>query len=371
VAIIQCFNEILGTTGRLEILVDSLKRITEKAFLRLAFFPVLIGLLPVPGGAVFSAPMVKETAREQALEPHHLALVNYWFRHVFEYTWPLYPSLIVLSGISGYSLGHLSVLFIPAALMSLFCGWFFLIRSVENRLTECGEPHEQTSDLKPLSQFQERGQNRSPYNSFLRAIWPLALMISLFFIQSRFMSPLIPIKYSEMICALLTVIFIQFFLDVHNTVQGMKRAFSKSGFYSMLLSIVSIMYFKSVIESGAAPVLASVFSSRAGAVFFITSLLPFLSGLALGYGPGVVGSSFPIVYSFVLHSFPEKLSGFIFLSFCSGFMGVLLSPAHLCLTVSKEFFEASTFDFYRLLFKMVAILFLLISLYFLLMYRLL
>lgn len=357
VGIIQSFNEILGSTGRLKALVDSLKQITHRAFVRLAFFPVLIGLLPVPGGAVFSAPMVMETARDQNLEPHHLALVNYWFRHVFEYTWPLYPSLIVLSGISGYKLMYLSVLFFPVACMSLFSGWFFLIRGVKSKKTTLD-----TDNILTPASNSPLGQ-KNPYIGFFQAIWPLILMISLFFIQERLGLILLPVKCSSMICSLLIVIFLQIIFDFKNSLKGIGSAFSKASFYSMLFSIVAIMFFKAVIETGASPVLVKMFSANTGAMIFITGLLPFLSGLALGYGPGVVGSAFPVVYNFVIQTSASQLSFFIIISFCCGFMGVLLSPAHLCLTISKEYFGASTSNFYKLLVKIVALLFFLITMY--------
>ena len=43
----------------------------------------------MPGGAIFSAPLVKGAAEGLDATPGQLSLVNYWFRHVWEVAWPL------------------------------------------------------------------------------------------------------------------------------------------------------------------------------------------------------------------------------------------------------------------------------------------
>ena len=61
----------------------------------LVAIPAAIGLVPMPGGALFSAPLVGKTVEETDHTPEWKAAVNYWFRHVMEYWWPLYPVVIV------------------------------------------------------------------------------------------------------------------------------------------------------------------------------------------------------------------------------------------------------------------------------------
>jgi hypothetical protein len=61
----------------------------------LVLIPAAIGLVPMPGGALFSAPLVGKTAEKSTNSPEWKAAVNYWFRHILEYWWPLYPVVIV------------------------------------------------------------------------------------------------------------------------------------------------------------------------------------------------------------------------------------------------------------------------------------
>jgi hypothetical protein len=60
----------------------------------LVLIPAAIGLVPLPGGALFSAPLVGQST-ENSSSPEWKAAVNYWFRHILEYWWPLYPVVIV------------------------------------------------------------------------------------------------------------------------------------------------------------------------------------------------------------------------------------------------------------------------------------
>ena len=69
-------------------------------------------------------------------------------------------------------------------------------------------------------------------------------------------------------------------------------------------------------------------------------VFPFISGLTTGIAVGFVGASFPIVFSLLGNS-PSAgtvLSTTV-LAFGSGFLGVMLSPIHVCLIVTNQHFK--------------------------------
>ena len=76
-------------TGQGRRLVTGLESYMRSPRVRLVFFPALIGLLPMPGGAIFSCPMVRDTAADTNLTNEQKGLINYWFRHIWEISWPL------------------------------------------------------------------------------------------------------------------------------------------------------------------------------------------------------------------------------------------------------------------------------------------
>ena len=84
--------------------------------------------------------------------------------------------------------------------------------------------------------------------------------------------------------------------------------------------------------------------------------LPFILGIITGYANALIGLGFPVLLPF----FQVHPSGFHFmmLAYVSGFAAVFLSPMHVCLVMTQEFFRADMKKVYRLLIPPVAIFFL-------------
>ena len=57
-------------------LLEHFQGLLRNAGLNLVVFPALIGLLPMPGGAIFSAPMVKNIGQRHALSGDRLSFIN-------------------------------------------------------------------------------------------------------------------------------------------------------------------------------------------------------------------------------------------------------------------------------------------------------
>jgi hypothetical protein len=75
------------------------------------------------------------------------------------------------------------------------------------------------------------------------------------------------------------------------------------------------------------------------------ALLPFLAGILTGITVGFVGVSFPILLA-LLETGGYDISHIV-LAYGMGFVGVLLSPVHLCLLVTKDYFKAKFDKVYR------------------------
>jgi hypothetical protein len=74
--------------------------------------------------------------------------------------------------------------------------------------------------------------------------------------------------------------------------------------------------------------------------------LPFLMGFATGIGMGFVGISLPLLVPFL--TLGSELNSYaLLLAYTSGMVGILLSPVHLCLILSAEYFKASLAKVYR------------------------
>ena len=94
----------------------------------------------MPGGAVFSAPMVKMVSQGMAIRDQNQALINYWFRHVWELAWPLYPGVILTVSLAGIPVNAFIACTWPGILVMLGLGWFFFLRSVPRDASMAGGP---------------------------------------------------------------------------------------------------------------------------------------------------------------------------------------------------------------------------------------
>ena len=128
---VMCLEIELRTSGTLSGMVNALRRVFSSAKALLALMPAFLGLLPSLGGARFSAPIVDELSEELSISQEHKSAVNFWFRHIFEFSSPIIPGMIMACNIAGVPfsefLKHLSWLTILA-----FCvGWAILIRPLK------------------------------------------------------------------------------------------------------------------------------------------------------------------------------------------------------------------------------------------------
>lgn len=107
--------------------------------------------------------------------------------------------------------------------------------------------------------------------------------------------------------------------------------------------IIGVMMFKEALEhSGAVANLSAYFTTVGIPVLPLVFLLPFTVGFLTGITVGAVGSTFPLILS-VAGNDVHLLS----FAFASGFIGVLLSPVHVCLILTREYFHADMWAVYR------------------------
>ena len=74
VSLILVLSNSMELAGQMQRMLKNFQGLISSTRLNLIIFPALIGLLPMPGGAVFSAPMVKELGIGSKLSELALAL---------------------------------------------------------------------------------------------------------------------------------------------------------------------------------------------------------------------------------------------------------------------------------------------------------
>ncbi len=317
-------GNFLGAKEYFRIMIDSLKRLVPDVRLILALPPAFIGLLPMFAGAMLSAPIIEEAGRRWNLSPAWKTFFNYWFRHIWEYTWPLYANLIIAAAVLKVPILRISFHQVPFTLLAVGAGLYLLFRRVP-----------------ALPRESREGRKRAAAGRLLFSMWPIILVIVLIFALRL-----------RMILALgLTALATQ----VLSRMSLKERAglILKSLDWRSGILIVSVMIFKKILEtSGALEAVGLAVPPQGVGAYVLLFAAPFIIGWLTGGNQAFVGISFPMLLPIFGASRPDMV--LVVFAYVSGFAGILLSPAHLCLATTIDYFKSSLRDVYRILVAPVA-----------------
>ncbi len=335
VALILIFSHTLEKSGQMARLLENFKGLIRWPKINLVIFPALIGLLPMPGGAIFSAPMVKNLGADHPLSAAQLSYINYWFRHIWEYWWPLYPGILLTTALAQVDLWRLVLYTAPLTAVAVAAGYW---------------------PLRGAMQASQATATRKSAWPFLVELAPILCVIFLGLTCGYILSNIWPpamqsvAKEAGLIPALLVSIF---WVWRRNAVHWRQRwAIVKDpALIKMVYMIAGILLFKGILEDSQAVERLSAEMLRWNIPLMpITMILPFLVGSVVGITIAFVGSTFPILIS-LIHAMGQEhlIFPYLMLALASGFVGVLLSPLHLCLLLSNEYFKTSLMPIYRIM----------------------
>ena len=321
-------SSLMAKTGVMEDMVQSVR---ERVPHRLSFaaLPAVIGLLPMPGGAMFSAPMVDSADRSGRLPSLLKTQTNYWFRHVWEYWWPLYPGVILVLDMTGLEVWQLILAQLPVSLLAITGGYLFLLRRI------------------PRNGEVEHGR-REGERSFLTLVAPIITVIATYaailivFPAVKIISRYIPI----MVGLFLALIVLQLQRKPGWSSWWQVLLSRRTAYMTILVAIIRI--YGAMIEARLPGGMLLVEQMRAELAAFglpeglFILLIPLIAGLAVGINVGTIGASFPVVMSLLGASPPLiALLPTTVLAYAVGFMGQMLSPVHVCLVVTNQYFKTS------------------------------
>ena len=128
VGTISLIGGVLEESGLMDTLVSNLK-LKRKLFL--VFGPAFFGMLPMPGGALLSAPLVRRAGDD--ISDSQLTSINIWFRHVLILIYPL-GGLLVTTKIAHLNLYKAMLYLFPGLILMLILGYIFLLRGIKGHL---------------------------------------------------------------------------------------------------------------------------------------------------------------------------------------------------------------------------------------------
>ncbi len=120
---IMLLSELYKETGMIRRLSESVSRLINNPKIVLCILPAIIGLLPVGGGALVSAPLVDSEADKLKMTSSKKAYVNLWFRHTIFPVYPLGPVIIATAVLTKLSISSIIVRQIPVVLVMVIVGY--------------------------------------------------------------------------------------------------------------------------------------------------------------------------------------------------------------------------------------------------------
>ena len=149
---------------------------------------------------------------------------------------------------------------------------------------------------------------------------------------------------------LLMVVFviIAFVLVKHVSLGDLWAAF-KGLNWRIVLDLFGVFVFKSIlVSSGAFKVVPEFIYSTGISPILVLFLIPLFVAFLTGSTPATVGVTFPTLLG--MFSVNGTLDiGLVSWAFTGAYVGVMISPFHLCLSLSREYFKADWAGIYKLL----------------------
>ena len=311
VGTIPLIGGVLEESGLMDVLVSNLK-LKRKLFL--IFGPAFLGMLPMPGGALLSAPLVRRAGDD--IPNNQLALINVWFRHVLVLVYPLGP-LLVTAKIAHLNLYKAMLYLFPGFILMLILGYIFFLRGIEGNL-----------------QTQKSLKLKRIFSPIIIIITAPVIHLSL---MSIFPSLLQEIPLIIGVLCSLSLAVIMGKLPLKKMTPVIKRM--RPWKYFMII-IGMFLFLNTFIASNISEIIASAVSSRH---FLVIIIGPFL-GFVTGRVQIPVAIILPIYFSI---TGVEHIGYLPFICiFFSVFMGYIISPIHPCVSVSLEFFDTSLKKFF-------------------------
>jgi len=316
--------KLMQETGAITKLIDSLRTFFSKGG-TLGVIPAVYGLMPVPGGALFSAPMINKEGDKYHLDKNQKNFLNIWFRHIWFPIYPISSAMILIcsekfSDINIYSLILANV---PAFIAIIIIGFILLKKFITNA------PKQQTNPTKD-------------YSGLLFLLPPIVPLV-FYAVLQLFGFPQIR---SFLIGVVFSIILVYFITNINR--RDYIQALKKSLTWKLGVAIFGIMIFREMFEvSGANVIIADMIGNLPFPAIWMVALIPLLLGSLTGYNLGAIALSYFLVEPFFSYT-GIGIIGLTSIIFMSSFVGYLVSPIHLCNVLSSDYLKTDTTRMYKM-----------------------
>ena len=312
---VMCLEIELRTSGALAGMVHALQRIFSSNRVTLAVMPAFLGLLPSLGGARFSAPIVEEASKGLGLTSDHQSAINFWFRHIFEFSSPIIPGMIMACNIAGVAYSEFITHLCWLTVLMFSVGWFVLIRPIK------------------ADSIKENTGTQAADEQGWQDLWLSLSPVVLTFVLVVFFNMNASVGMGVVTAGL--------FLVLHFTKRevSLKEVVVGAIDMKMFFNVLCILYFIQILTvTQVLQEIVTAFQSSPLPVPVIIACVSFIIGVLTGMSQGHVAIIMPIIAAMQTGSL--NLAG---VAMAFGVAGQMLTPTHMCLVVTVDYFKANFF----------------------------
>lgn len=308
---VMCLEVELRKSGSLKGMVVTLRNIFSSNKVTLAFMPAFLGLLPSMGGARFSAPIVKEASCGIEVDDEQKSAINLWFRHIFEFSNPLMPGMILACGIANVTINDLITHVGWVTVLCFVLGWIFLVQPLKI--------------IDPAKATNLSHDRMIDYKSLFLAFGPIILS---FILIVGFNLP------AALSMGLVVLVFIPILYAFKRPVPILD-VFLDSLDKKLFFNVICILYFIEILMTiGTLEEIVSAFRTSPLPAPVIVGALGFIFGLMTGMSQGYISIVMPIVA--LMDPGNIVLVG---ITMVYGLAGQMMTPIHMCILITVDYFK--------------------------------
>jgi len=307
---IMLLSRLYKETGLVNVLTRSLGGIIKNPKVTVSLLPAVIGLLPVAGGALMSAPMVEAEADKLGLDESKKTYINIWFRHTILLVYPVSQFLVLTAALTGTSIDALIARQALVVAVMIIVGYFIGLRKTRNIKKADSE-----TKSNPKANLKGLAYSFSPI--IITVILTAALNVNI---------------------AISTLVGVITILIITKTkVTFFQKVLKTRAVWEVTLAAFSALLLRNVtLASGASEILGSALTNTNLSGIIVLSAVPAVLGFLLGSPSGAVALSVPILAETVTF-IPKNAS----LLYISAYLGYLGAPTHLCLVFTAQYFRSA------------------------------
>jgi len=311
---IMLLSQLYKETGVVNNMSKNLSEIVKNSKLVVSLLPAVIGLLPVAGGALMSAPLIEAEANKLELKEDKKTYVNIWFRHTIFPVYPMSQVLILTAALTSISLTSLIIRQIPVAIAMVGVGYLIAFWKVSTVKDEVKKGNHSRNLISLLTSF-------SPILAMIFAVAILGIDVS--------------------IAAFIGVAVL--LLIARPSLNTSLMPFRNKAIYGVTLAAYGAMLLRKVtIESGVSDVLGEIIANGNVNEVVLLLTVPAVLGFLVGSPSGGIAISVPMLAGTL--SFLPNTAGLLYIAAYLGYLG---APTHLCLVLTADYFKCPLGGLYK------------------------